>query len=44
LEWLCTEEEGLRLMEECEEDHARRREEMIRKWKESGKARPEDQQ
>ncbi|KAF5608541.1 hypothetical protein FPANT_465 [Fusarium pseudoanthophilum] len=44
LEWLCTEEEGLRLMEECEEDHARRREKMIRKWKESGKARPEDQQ
>ncbi|KAF5547625.1 hypothetical protein FPHYL_10214 [Fusarium phyllophilum] len=40
---LCTEEEGLRLMEEYDEAYARRREAMIRKWKESSKSRPEDQ-
>ncbi|KAF5713929.1 hypothetical protein FGLOB1_3729 [Fusarium globosum] len=40
---LCTEDEAMRLMEEFDEAHTRRREEMIRKWKESRKARPEDQ-
>ncbi|KAG9501890.1 hypothetical protein J7337_007591 [Fusarium musae] len=42
-ECFCTEVEVLSLMENCDEAHGRRREEMIRKSKESSKACPEDQ-
>ncbi|CZR37934.1 uncharacterized protein FPRO_06875 [Fusarium proliferatum ET1] len=41
--YLCPEYEAYRIMEECDEADDRRRDEVLHKWKESIKARPEDQ-
>ncbi|CVK85990.1 uncharacterized protein FMAN_06568 [Fusarium mangiferae] len=41
--YLCPEYEAYRIMEECDEADDRRRDEVLREWKESIKARPEDQ-